>query len=62
MGPLTVTNGGTLSIPRLWSLAFGNGDADKPSTALFYTVGFADQTNGVFGSISPTSAPTANPY
>jgi uncharacterized protein (TIGR03118 family) len=62
MGPLTVTNGGTLSIPGLWSIAFGNGDADKPLTTLFYTAGFVDQTNGVFGSISTTSAPTANPY
>lgn len=63
VGPLTVTNGGALSIPGLWSLVFGNGDADKPVTTLFYTAGFADQTDGVFGSISPsaTGAPP-NPY
>jgi uncharacterized protein (TIGR03118 family) len=63
MGPLTVTNGGTFAIPGLWSLVFGNGDADKPVTTLFYTAGFADQTEGVFGSISMTmSAPPPNPY
>jgi uncharacterized protein (TIGR03118 family) len=63
MGPLTVTNGGTITIPGLWSLVFGNGDADKPLTTLFYTAGFADQTDGVFGGISvATSAPTQNPY
>jgi len=65
VGALMVSNGGALSIPGLWSLAFGNGDADKPVTTLFYTAGFADQTDGVFGSISPTStspSPSPNPY
>jgi uncharacterized protein (TIGR03118 family) len=66
VGPLTVSNGGTLSIPGLWALVFGNGDADKPLTTLFYTAGFADQTDGVFGSISTTSSssttPNPNPY
>jgi uncharacterized protein (TIGR03118 family) len=56
MGALTVTNGGTITIPGLWSLVFGNGDADKPLTTLFYTAGFADQTDGVFGSIATTTA------
>jgi uncharacterized protein (TIGR03118 family) len=70
VGDLTVSNGGALSIPGLWSLAFGNGDPDKPTTTLFYTAGFANQTDGVFGSISPTSTtsnspsptPSPNPY
>src|SRR5580658_4724367 len=62
-GPLTVTNGGTITIPGLWSLVFGNGDSDKPLTTLFYTAGFADQTDGVFGSIATSSDTTApNPY
>jgi uncharacterized protein (TIGR03118 family) len=62
-GPLTVTNGGTITIPGLWSLVFGNGDSDKPQTTLFYTAGFADQTDGVFGSIAATTATAApNPY
>ncbi len=63
MGPLSVTNGGTITIPGLWSLVFGNGDADKPLTTLFYTAGFADQTDGVFGSIATTTTNSApNPY
>ena len=63
VGPLTVTNGGAISVPGLWSLVFGNGDADKPLTTLFYTAGFADQTDGVFGSIAVTTAtPPPNPY
>jgi uncharacterized protein (TIGR03118 family) len=63
MGPLSVINGGTITIPGLWSLMFGNGDPDKPATTLFYTAGFADQTDGVFGSIAVTTAtPPPNPY
>jgi uncharacterized protein (TIGR03118 family) len=60
-GPLTV-NSASVSVPGLWSLVFGNGDSDKPATTLFYTAGFADQTDGVFGSIAVSSTPTTNPY
>jgi len=65
VGQLMVANGGTLRIPGLWALVFGNGDPDKPLTTLFYTAGFADQTDGVFGTIGVSStgmSPTANPY
>ena len=63
MGSLTVSNGGTVSIPGLWALAFGNGDPDKPQTTLFYTAGFANQTDGVFGSIAASTTTAApNPY
>jgi hypothetical protein len=63
MGALSVSNGGTVSIPGLWSLVFGNGDADKPLNTLFYTAGFADQTDGVFGTIAPTTMPSgSSPY
>jgi uncharacterized protein (TIGR03118 family) len=63
VGPLAVNNGGTVTFPGLWSLVFGNGDADKPVTTLFYTAGFADQTDGVFGSITPSaSTGGTNPY
>jgi uncharacterized protein (TIGR03118 family) len=61
MGPITVANGQTLAIPGLWSLVFGNGDADKPLTTLFYVAGFADQTDGVFGSIVATSTAASAP-
>jgi uncharacterized protein (TIGR03118 family) len=62
MGPLTITNGAAIAVPGLWSLVFGNGDSDKPVTTLFYTAGFADQTDGVFGSIAATATPPPNPY
>jgi hypothetical protein len=61
MGPLTVTNGGTFAVPGLWAVVFGNGDSDKPLTTLFYTAGFANQTDGVFGSISMTTSTTTAP-
>ena len=56
VGSLAGSNGQPLSIAGLWSLAFGNGDSDKPLTTLFYTAGFADQTDGVFGSITASTA------
>jgi uncharacterized protein (TIGR03118 family) len=62
MGPLTVNSGAVLAVPGLWALAFGDGDSDKPLTTLFYTAGFADQTDGVFGSIAITSTPAPSPY
>jgi uncharacterized protein (TIGR03118 family) len=58
-GPLTAGNGQPLAFPGLWALAFGNGDADKPSTTLFYTAGFASQIDGVFGSITASITPQA---
>jgi len=61
MGPITVANGQTLVIPGLWSLVFGDGDSDKPLTTLFYTAGFADQTDGVLGSIVSNSTVAATP-
>jgi uncharacterized protein (TIGR03118 family) len=58
-GPLMAGNGQPLGFPGLWALAFGNGDADKPSTTLFYTAGFASQIDGVFGSITASITPQA---
>lgn len=63
VGPLTAGNGQPLMVPGLWSLVFGNGDSDKPRTTLFYTAGFADQTDGVFGGITFSNSGTmASPY
>ncbi len=56
VGPLMGANGQALSFAGLWSLVFGNGDSDKPVTTLFYTAGFADQTDGVFGKITVGSS------
>jgi uncharacterized protein (TIGR03118 family) len=56
-GALMAGSGQPLTLPGLWALTFGNGDADKPVTKLFYTAGFASQTDGVFGSITATMTP-----
>jgi uncharacterized protein (TIGR03118 family) len=56
-GALTASNGQPLTFPGLWALAFGNGDPDKPISTLFYTAGFASQTDGVFGSITASIVP-----
>jgi uncharacterized protein (TIGR03118 family) len=61
-GPLLSSSGQAIAFPGLWSLVFGNGDADKPVTTLFYTAGFADQTDGVFGGITVPSSPTPVGY
>jgi uncharacterized protein (TIGR03118 family) len=61
-GALTGSTGSALTFPGLWSLVFGNGDADKPVTTLFYTGGFADQTDGVFGSITVATSGSTSPY
>jgi uncharacterized protein (TIGR03118 family) len=61
-GPLMSSSGQPIAFPGLWSLVFGNGDADKPLTTLFYTAGFADQTDGVFGGIAVASAPIPPGY
>jgi uncharacterized protein (TIGR03118 family) len=62
VGSLNGSNGQALSFPGLWSLAFGNGDSDKPLTTLFYTAGFANQTDGVFGSITTSTTTTQGGY
>jgi uncharacterized protein (TIGR03118 family) len=56
-GPLVAGNGQPMTFPGLWALAFGNGDSDKPITTLFYTAGFASQTDGVFGTITTSIIP-----
>jgi uncharacterized protein (TIGR03118 family) len=62
VGHLMASNGNAMAFPGLWSLVFGNGDSDKPLTTLFYTAGFADQTDGVFGSITVASSTTTGTY
>jgi uncharacterized protein (TIGR03118 family) len=61
-GALMAGNGQALTFAGLWSLTFGNGDSDKPVTTLFYTAGFADQTDGVFGSITLGSTTSSGGY
>jgi hypothetical protein len=51
-------HGQPFAFPGLWSPASGNGDSDKRLTALFYAAVFADQTDGLFGSITVSTTMT----
>lgn len=62
VGPLQSASGTSLAFPGLWALVFGNGDSDKPVTTLFYTAGFANQMDGVFGSITVATSTSPSPY
>lgn len=53
MGQLADANGVLLSINGLWGLAFGNGGTAGPTTTLFFASGLNDESDGLFGSITP---------
>ena len=44
-------NGNTISINGLWGLAFGNGGLAGSPNTLFFSAGFNDEADGLFGSI-----------
>jgi uncharacterized protein (TIGR03118 family) len=65
LGSVALVNGKQLVVPGLWALAFGNGAANQPTSALFYTAGPNNQTDGVFGRIdvvASTSPPPCTGY
>ncbi|HUO31437.1 MAG TPA: TIGR03118 family protein [Bryobacteraceae bacterium] len=48
------SNGATISIPGIWGIEFGNGNAESgPTNVLYFNAGGASQTTGVFGAITP---------
>ncbi len=52
-GYLEDSNGKAISIPGLWGIAFGNGNAESgPTNTLYYTAGGANFQTGVFGAIT----------
>lgn len=55
-------DGTTLNIDGLWALQFGNGGASGPGNTLFFTAGPDNETNGLFGTLTPMGAElAANP-
>lgn len=40
-------------IDGIWSLTFGNGGAAGPSETLFFTAGLNNETDGLFGTLTP---------
>jgi uncharacterized protein (TIGR03118 family) len=52
-GELRGANGGSLTIDGLWALQFGKAGNNGPAGTLFFTAGPAEETHGLFGSITP---------
>jgi uncharacterized protein (TIGR03118 family) len=59
LGTLNDVEGATLSIPGLWSIAFGNGGRGGDAATLYFTAGIPGplgektESHGLFGSIQP---------
>jgi uncharacterized protein (TIGR03118 family) len=56
MGNVLNADGSTVNIDGLWALAFGNGGASGPGSTLFFTAGPDNETNGLFGTLTPVTA------
>jgi uncharacterized protein (TIGR03118 family) len=56
IGNMLDSSGAVLNIDGLWALDFGNGGASGPGSTLFFTAGPDNETNGLFGTLTPTIA------
>jgi uncharacterized protein (TIGR03118 family) len=52
-GELRSSDGRSISIDGLWALQFGKAGNNGPAGTLFFTAGPAEETHGLFGSITP---------
>jgi uncharacterized protein (TIGR03118 family) len=53
LGFLQDSNGGSVVLPGLWGIGFGNGNARSgPTNTLYYAAGGANEDTGVFGAIT----------
>jgi uncharacterized protein (TIGR03118 family) len=59
LGNVLKPNGSTLNIDGLWSLGFGNGGMSGPGNTLFFTAGPDNETNGLFGTLTPIASELA---
>jgi uncharacterized protein (TIGR03118 family) len=55
-GDVQRPDGSTLTIDGLWSLVFGGGGMSGPGDTLFFTAGPNNETNGLFGTLTPVAA------
>jgi len=51
-GPMKGTDHRPIFIDGLWGIGFGNGAASGPLTSLYFAAGPAEETEGLFGSIT----------
>jgi uncharacterized protein (TIGR03118 family) len=56
LGNMLNPDGSTVLIDGLWALRFGNDGSAGPATTLFFTAGPNDETNGLFGTLTPIAA------
>jgi len=56
LGNVLNPNGSTLNIDGLWALGFGNGANSGPGNTLFFTAGPDNETNGLFGTLTPVAS------
>lgn len=57
LGALKDTNGTTISVDGLWSLAAGNGQNGGKTNALYFTAGIVREMHGLLGSLEACHAP-----
>lgn len=56
LGTMLNPDGSVVTIDGLWALEFGNDASAGPSTTLFFTAGPNSETDGIFGTLTPTAA------
>ncbi|MGC2404653.1 MAG: TIGR03118 family protein [Acidobacteriaceae bacterium] len=56
LGNMLNIDGSTVTIDGLWALVFGNGGSSGPGSTLFFTAGPDNETNGLFGTLTPLAA------
>jgi uncharacterized protein (TIGR03118 family) len=59
LGNMLNPDGSTLLIDGLWALRFGNDGSAGPATTLFFTAGPNNETNGLFGTLTPIASEKA---
>jgi uncharacterized protein (TIGR03118 family) len=55
LGNMLNPDGSTILIDGLWALRFGSGGSSGPATTLFFTAGPTNETNGLFGTLTPVT-------
>lgn len=55
-GKLLTPAGQPIAIDGLWGIGFGNGGNAGPMNTLFFAAGPNDESNGLFGSLTPVSS------
>jgi uncharacterized protein (TIGR03118 family) len=55
LGQINQPNGGSVIIPGLWGLGFGNGGNAGSTDTLYFTAGPNGESDGIFGTLTPVN-------